>query len=111
MNDTALSQWAKRSKYEEQRDQRDDAEHAPSAAGGNRPVAPGAPVLAFRLNHDAGPLVGNRDVALYSHTHRAPDLGVAGSPQMAAGHVAPERAHLLDGAALDLLRQRLVRSE
>src|SRR3546814_12637921 len=56
---------------EEQGEQRNDAEQKPDAPGRQRTVPDRPPVLAFRLNEDAGLLVRDRHGALQPQIGRA----------------------------------------
>src|SRR3546814_10542806 len=69
---------------EEQGQHDDDAEHRPGAVDRHRPVAHGAPVVAFRLDQPSGGGIGNRDVAGLAPADGAPEVAV----RLAAAHIA-----------------------
>jgi hypothetical protein len=90
------------SNQKKQRQQTHSDGENPDPGAGQRAVAPGPPVVAFGLDHDAGLPVWDRDLALETMAHRTPDFRVAQGAQMSARHVAGRGALLGHGAIVGL---------
>ncbi len=79
----------------EHRQQHDDGRERPAAIERQRTIAERAPVFSFRLDHQPGLAVLDRDVALRALTDRAPHFGVRrvslGSARDVAGLLGDRR--------------------